>query len=148
MILVHGTGIFIDGKGVLIKGVSRAGKSDLALRLMGQGAELVGDDYVEVSRMGQDRVVMQAPETIAGKIEVRNIGILNVPFRHMARIDLVVELVLDIASLERLPQQKVTRLDGAEIPCLDFYAFEASAPEKLRSALKILSQSVETLSRE
>ena len=34
MILVHGTGVFIDGKGVLIKGMSRAGKSDLALRLM------------------------------------------------------------------------------------------------------------------
>ena len=148
MILIHGTGIFIDGKGVLIKGVSRAGKSDLALRLMGHGAELVGDDYVEVSRMGQNRVVMQAPEAIAGKIEVRNIGLLNVPFRHMARIDMVVELVLDVASLERLPQQKVTLLDGAEIPCLDFYAFEASAPEKLRSALKILSQSLETSSQE
>ncbi|VAX05033.1 hypothetical protein MNBD_ALPHA03-1123 [hydrothermal vent metagenome] len=140
MILVHGTGIFIDGKGVLIKGASGSGKSDLALRLMGFGAELIGDDYVEVSRMGQDQVVMQAPETIAGKIEVRNVGLLNVPFRHMARIDLVVELVLDVASLERLPPQKVTLLDGAEIPCLDFYAFEASAPEKLRSALKILSQ--------
>ncbi len=147
MILVHGTGIFIDGKGVLIKGASGSGKSDLALRLMGHGGELIGDDYVEVSRMGQDQVVMQAPETIAGKIEVRNVGILNVPFRHMARIDLVVELVLDVASLERLPPQKVTRLDGAEIPCLDFYAFEASAPEKLRSALKILSQAFETSSQ-
>jgi len=140
MILIHGTGVFIDGKGILIKGPSGTGKSDLALRLMALGAELIGDDYVEVSRITQNRAIMQAPETIAGKIEVRNVGILNVPFRHMARIDMVVELILDITSLERLPQQKTILLDGAKIPCLDFYAFEASAPEKLRAALKIIFQ--------
>ncbi len=142
MTLVHATGIFFDGKGILLKGPSGSGKSDLALRLMTLGAELVADDYVEVTRNKNDRLMMATPENIAGMIEVRNVGILAVPFQPMAEIDLVLCLVAqdEIHRLERLPEAKTITLEGGNIQCLDFYAHEISAPEKLRAALRILSQ--------
>ena len=105
MTLTHATGILFEGKGVLIMGPSGSGKSDLALRLMAQGAELIGDDYVEVSRQKDGRLIMTVPATIAGKMEVRNVGILEVAFRPTAEIDLALCLVTDDEAyqLERLP---------------------------------------------
>jgi len=138
MTLIHATGVFLDGKGIVITGPSGAGKSDLALRLMALGAELIGDDYVEVAQDRPGRLVMQTPKNIAGKIEVRHVGILEVAFRPAAEIDILLTLTVNTTSLERLPLQKTQILEGVPIPCLDFYAFEASAPEKLKAALKIL----------
>lgn len=141
MTLTHATGIFFEGKGVLIKGPSGSGKSDLALRLMTLGAELIGDDYLEVSRNKEGRLIMAVPATIAGKMEVRAVGILEVSFRPMAEIDLVLCLVAEgeAHQLERLPEQKFITLEGGDIPYLDFYGLGVSAPEKLQAALKILS---------
>lgn len=142
MTLIHGTGIFLEGRGLLLKGPSGSGKSDLALRMMAVGAELVGDDYVSVSRTENGRLLMAAPDNIAGRIEVRNVGIMAAPHRPEAELDLALDLVAagEIRRLERLPTWKTVTLEGVDIPCLDFYPFEASAPEKLRAALKILSQ--------
>lgn len=142
MTLIHATGIFFEGKGVLLTGPSGSGKSDLALRMMALGAELIGDDYVEVSRDENGLLVMAVPTNIAGMIEVRNVGVLEVSFRPMAEVDLVLCLVAgqEINRLERLPEQKSITLEGREIPCLDFYALEVSAPEKLRAAIKFLSR--------
>ena len=49
MEIVHATAIAIDGKGVLLRGPSGSGKSDLALRLLEAGGVLVGDDRVALS---------------------------------------------------------------------------------------------------
>ncbi|MBT7294587.1 MAG: serine/threonine protein kinase, partial [Rhodospirillaceae bacterium] len=46
MHLNHATCIALAGKGVLLRGFSGAGKSDLALRLIDGGAKLVADDQV------------------------------------------------------------------------------------------------------
>lgn len=140
MSLIHATGIFFDGKGVLLKGPSGSGKSDLALRLMSLGAELIGDDYVDVSHNEQGRLIMTAPANIAGMIEVRNVGLVTVPYREVAEIDLLLCLVDKVQRLERLPTPKNISLEDGDIPGLDFYAFEISAPEKLRAALKLLAQ--------
>lgn len=142
MTLMHATGIFLDGRGVLIQGPSGAGKSDLALRMMALGAELIGDDYVEVTCDKRGRVIMECAPNIAGKIEVRNVGILEVSFRPSAEIDLILCLVAahEVRRLERLPEQKYMTVEGVDIPCLDFYGLAVSAPGKLRAALKILSR--------
>lgn len=135
----HGTGILLDGKGVLITGPSGSGKSDLALRLMAQGAALIGDDYVKIAKDARGRIVMSAPDRIAGRIEVRNVGILEVPYQATAPVDLVLRLV-DAAAwarLARLPDKSFITLEGVRLPCLDFYPFEVSGPEKLRAALKL-----------
>ena len=85
---------------------------------------------------------MKKPPNISGLIEVRNVGILTVPFRPMADIDVVLDLVSrhQVAKLKRLPDQKTTPLEGVAVPCLDFDALAVVAPEKLRAALKILFQ--------
>jgi len=137
--LLHGTGIFFEGRGVVFTGPSGSGKSDLALRMMARGAELVGDDYLEISIDKNGRVVMSPVANIAGRIEVRNVGIMPVPHRAVAPVDLILDLK-DRAQLDRLPDPKFSALEGGDIPCLDFHAFDLSAPEKIRAALNILSQ--------
>ena len=75
-ILLHATAVAIDGRAVLLRGPSGSGKSDLALRLIDAGARLVADDQSELSRRG-DVLMVRAPATIAGLIEVRGLGILR-----------------------------------------------------------------------
>lgn len=139
MTLIHGTGIFFEGRGVLLTGPSGSGKSDLALRMMARGAELVGDDYLELSIDKNGRLVMSPAANIAGRIEVRNVGIMSVPHRAVAPVDLILDLK-DRARLDRLPEPKFSELEGVNIPCLGFPTFDLSAPEKLRAALNILCQ--------
>ena len=78
MIRVHGTSVALGGDGILLQGPSGSGKSDLALRLVDAGALLVADDQTELALVG-DGVLMRAPGVIAGRIEVRGLGILRVP---------------------------------------------------------------------
>jgi len=137
MVRVHGSSVAIDGQGVLLRGPSGSGKSDLALRLIDQGAALVADDQTELSRNG-DRLDMTPPATIAGLIEVRGVGI--VPMSHLpsAALRLVVDLAPQI-EIERMPEPRFCEFEGISIPVLSLDPFAASAPAKLRLALKAAS---------
>ena len=73
---LHVSAVAIDGRAVLIGGRSGTGKSDLALRLIDRGAVLISDDYTFVHRV-QGQALASAPATIAGKIEVRGVGIVE-----------------------------------------------------------------------
>src|SRR5205823_6262581 len=77
LLRVHATAIAIDGYGVLLRGQSGAGKSDLALRLIDAGASLVTDDQSVLSRRG-DAIIVRAPGRISGLMEVRGIGIMRI----------------------------------------------------------------------
>ncbi|HEX8307349.1 MAG TPA: HPr kinase/phosphatase C-terminal domain-containing protein [Allosphingosinicella sp.] len=128
---VHASCVSIAGRGVLLGGRSGAGKSDLALRLIDRGAELVSDDYTELRRVG-DTVLAQAPETIAGKIEVRGVGLVELA--ESAGVPIC--LCVDLDSIpERLPEPAAVRLAGIEIPAVALAALEPSAPLKLEYAL-------------
>ena len=65
-----------DGRAVMIVGPSGSGKSDLALRLLDRGFRLVSDDQTIVRRDG-GRLLASAPPSIAGKLEIRGIGIVD-----------------------------------------------------------------------
>ncbi|RZJ18484.1 MAG: serine kinase [Brevundimonas sp.] len=119
-------------RGVMIRGVSGAGKSDLALRLMGRGWRLVADDYVHVWTSG-DRVWATAPQTIAGRIEARGVGILTVPTRPLTRILLVVDAIS--GAPERLPEAQTTNLAGVAIPRLELRLLDASAGDLVAAAI-------------
>lgn len=129
---VHATCIAIEGRGVLIRGRSGSGKSDLALRLIDRGAALVSDDYTILSKAG-GRVVARAPETIAGKLEVRGVGIVEMD----PATDVPVCLVADLDRVpDRLPEAAAeATILGTIIPALGLAALEASAPLKLERAL-------------
>jgi serine kinase of HPr protein (carbohydrate metabolism regulator) len=131
--LVHGTCVALGEVGVLLRGRSGAGKSDLALRLIDGGARLVADDQVELATDG-DRLIASAPPTLAGLIEARGVGIVRLPRRRRARVGLVVDLVAG-RPVPRLPRPATCRLLGVALPRLALAGLEPSAPAKVRLAL-------------
>jgi HPr kinase/phosphorylase len=137
MTRAHGTCIAIDGKGVLLRGRPGSGKSDLALRLIDAGARLVADDQTELTRRG-DEIMARAPASIAGRIEIRGVGILACPSIATAMLHLVVDLV-PAGAVERLPEAQTCTYEGRAIPLLALAPFEASTPAKIRLALQALA---------
>lgn len=99
----------------MIVGPSGAGKSALALQLIALGATLVADDRTQVSRQG-DVVIADVPESIAGMIEARGVGILGMPHAGPTQVSLVVDLSRQ--EQERLPAVRTYQILGCEIPCL------------------------------
>jgi serine kinase of HPr protein (carbohydrate metabolism regulator) len=129
----------VDGlwRGALIEGASGAGKSDLALRALDLGFALVADDRTAAWREGA-ALFGAAPPPLQGLIEVRGQGVLPVPRRPFARIELVVRCVGAEVEVERMPDPQTTTVCGAALPVLLLHAFEASAPFKLAVALRHL----------
>ena len=118
-------------RAALLRGPSSAGKSDLALRLIGQGWRLVGDDYIEAWRSG-GRLYVSASEPIAGLVEVRHLGVLGQPPLPCARAVLMIDCVRDA---ERLPEPAREVIEGVDLPRLELVALEPSAPAKVELAL-------------
>lgn len=151
--LVHGTAIALAGRAALIRGVSGAGKSDLALRclaippspLVPHQAELVADDQVQVEAAG-DKLIVRSPPAIRGLLEVRGLGIVRLAAAPSAELVLVVDLVPP-EEVERLPDPW-PRIDllGQSLPRLALWPFEASAPLKVLLALHRLNLITETTS--
>lgn len=133
---VHATCVAVEGVGVLLQGPSGSGKSDLALRLMESGARLVADDRAALS-IAAGRLMARAPAGIAGRMEVRGLGIVDVATQESAPIGLVVELAATEA-IERLPQPRAVAFLGIEVPAIRLAAREASAPAKVRLAVRTL----------
>lgn len=130
---VHAGCIAIGGRGVLIVGGSGGGKSDLALRLIDRGARLVSDDYT-LLRADAGRLFGSAPVTIAGRIEVRGIGLIEVAAIPEAALCLLVDLG---STPERLPEPRSASFLGLDLPAVALAALEASAPIKLEYALDL-----------
>ncbi len=123
---------------MLLCGPSGVGKSDLALRLIDRGATLISDDYTRLVEV-EGRLFARAPDRIAGMMEVRGIGLIEVPHADNIAVSLAVELC---GSVERMPAEAMTQsIAGVQIPCLKLAAFEASAPIKVELALKALGLS-------
>ena len=129
---IHASTVASDGRAVLITGPSGSGKSDLALRLLDRGFTLVSDDQTIVKRQG-DRLVSTAPQTIAGKLEIRGIGIVDMENLSDVPVALIVELTSDI---QRLPDDARERpILGVKLPLISIDAMTASAPSKVALAL-------------
>jgi HPr kinase/phosphorylase len=136
-LLVHATAVAIDGRAVLLRGPPGCGKSDLALRLIDGGAPLIADDQARLFRR-EGHILVRAPATIAGLIEVRGVGILRLDPLDEVRLALVVDLV-PAGQIERLPEPRFETILGLAIPLLALAPFEASAAAKLRFALQALA---------
>jgi len=119
---------------VLIEGRSGSGKSDLALRLIDRGGVLISDDYTLVKR-DKTRLIATTAPNIAGKIEVRGVGLVDMP----SESDIPVGLVVTLGdAVERLPDPgEVRRIAGIDVPVIAIIAFEASAPIKVELALRM-----------
>jgi serine kinase of HPr protein (carbohydrate metabolism regulator) len=122
---------------VLLRGPSGSGKSDLALRLIDGGARLVADDQTELADEGGE-IMARAPDAIAGRIEIRGLGIVSCPSIACAPLRLVADLVVP-AAVERMPEERTCCYLGRALPLIAVAPFEASAPAKLRFALRALA---------
>ncbi|HET6183422.1 MAG TPA: hypothetical protein VFA03_07485 [Acetobacteraceae bacterium] len=121
---LHGSCVARQGAGVVLLGPPGAGKSDLALRLLARGFDLVADDQVLV-RDGRAR----APAPLAGLLEVRGLGIVRLPMARHARIVLAVML----GAADRLPEP--ARHPQLGVPLVHILAGSPSAPERVALAL-------------
>jgi len=129
---LHASTVASDGRAVLIGGPSGAGKSDLALRLLDRGFTLVSDDRTLVRRDG-DRLIASSPPNIAGKLEIRGIGIVDIETVNNLPVALFVELTSEI---QRLPDENRERpVLGVRIPLISIDAMASSAPSKVALAL-------------
>jgi serine kinase of HPr protein (carbohydrate metabolism regulator) len=134
---LHATAVarWVPGTGwraVLISGTSGAGKSDLALRLIGRGWRLVADDYVHVFASGEG-LYASAPNTIRGRIEARGVGVIEAGVSGVVRLALAVDLT--VTAPERLPEPESRTLAGRALPLLRLAGFEASAVEKVAAGI-------------
>jgi hypothetical protein len=135
---IHASCVAIGNKGVLLLGKSGAGKSDLALRLIDGGAKLVADDRTLLfARNGA--LHAQAPAAIRGLLEIRGVGIVELPVRRQVRLALAVMLGREA---ERLPRPQFWAGPASlrmNLPQIALNARYASAPAKVRAALSAFS---------
>lgn len=139
--LFYGTCVSLGPNAAILKGKPGSGKSDLALRFIFTTPReldpaLVSDDQIRVeAKAGQ--LIASPPDTIAGQIEVRGIGIITLPHRHSAQVRCVVQLVRgeEVPRLPPSPLEQQT-ICGVDVPILLLSPFETSAALKLRLALQ------------
>lgn len=132
---LHATCVAHDGSGVLLRGPSGSGKSDLALRLINAGWNLVADDRVNL-RLLDGCIVATAPSELKGLIEVRGIGVLRVNAVKEVPLKVVCELVTP-AEVERLPDSTSTKILDYSLDSIFIAPFQISAVIKVQLALKV-----------
>lgn len=129
--------------GILILGKSGIGKSELALRLIAQGAVLVADDRVELF-VRRGKLFARAPKTLAGLIEVRGVGIIELPHKKDARVALVVNLAS--AKIARLPERVTYELPmkvpPSNRPPLIALPLDAATPAKIVAAVSAFAKNL------
>ena len=108
--LLHGVFLSINGKGVIIKGDSGIGKSEIALDLIQRGHILIADDCVELYRIGNS-IVGRSPAVLANLLEIRGIGVIDVVKMFGVSSILDKDIVDLVVQLERwIPSKEYTRI--------------------------------------
>ena len=140
---IHASCVAIDGKGVLLLGVSGAGKSDLALRLIDSGARLVADDRT-ILFVKNDALHAKAPPSIKGLLEIRGVGIVKLPVRASVKLALAVTLGREGARLPTLHFYRPPSVlkTTTKLPQITLDAHFASTPAKIRAALAAFSRAL------
>ena len=136
---IHSTSVVIDDNGVLILGDSGSGKSDLALRLIDSGATLISDD-ISICRKNLNNIYLYCPPEIKGLLEVREIGIITVPFVERIKLRLVVNLKSN--NNERFPKDSSFRILGIKIPIINIEGKNSSAVAKIKVKLNEIRETI------
>ncbi|MES2301541.1 MAG: serine kinase [Pseudomonadota bacterium] len=108
----------VAGRGVLIEGAPGTGKSSLALALIDRGAMLVGDDGVLLSAHDGRLIAAPHPE-ISGKLEVRNVGLVDMPVAAAIPVALVLRLDADAPRFIDAPE--TVHLAGIALPLVHLF---------------------------
>jgi len=113
------------GDAILLLGPAGSGKSDFLLRLLRLGFTLVADDQVLI-----EDGLARAPESLAGLLEVRGLGLFRLPYLAAATLRLVITLGHEP---ERLPSPR--RHATLDLPEITLDPALVSAPERAALAL-------------
>lgn len=128
---MHASFVLWRNKGILFRGKSGSGKSELALKFIeNKNAVLVADDVVEL-KVRQNKLWGSSPQNIRGLLEIRNVGISRYEYAEEATVSLLVNLLPAKENLERLPKNKTENILGVEIPAIDLYAEDTTILEKI-----------------
>lgn len=119
---LHGSLADVYGVGLLFIGQSGIGKSECVLDLVERGHRLVADDIVQVARRGRDILIGSGHELAAHHMEIRGIGLVDIPaifgvrsVRQQKRIEVVVQL----EAWEKAKDADRTGLQQLETTILD-----------------------------
>ena len=129
---IHSTSVVIEDLGLLIRGKSGSGKSDLALRLIDSGATLISDDLTICKKIG-DYLYLYPHSKTKGLLEVREIGIMTVPYVENIKLTLVVEL--EEEEFERIPEMMSCSILGMKFPKIKIFGKSPSAVAKIKIKL-------------
>ncbi|WP_284124719.1 HPr kinase/phosphorylase [Parerythrobacter aestuarii] len=126
--------VAIHGNAVMIEGPPGSGKTSLALALIDRGAMLVGDDGVSLELRSDGKLWASPPPRIAGKIEIRNVGIAE-----LEPVEAPVALILSLdTSAPRFVEHALQcEIQGAAIPWLKFAPHGSVAALRAEYALQM-----------
>ena len=128
----HSTSLVVEDSGLLIIGESGIGKSDLALRMIDSGAMLIADD-VTICKKINNFIYLFSPEETKGLLEVREIGIITVPFIENIKLSLVIQLINE--ENIRYPENENCLILGIKVPKIKIYGKNSSAVAKIKVKL-------------
>ena len=147
--LRHGTFVKVGELGVLILGPPGSGKSSLALTLIDGGGRGIGKNDLTATLIADDHVCLwcdstsaqvfgRPPKTIAGLLEIRGLGIVQVDYLHRYPVGLVVQ-IRPQDKIERLPDFSKACIDvmGQTIPVIEVSIHNANAAAIIRAGVNV-----------
>ena len=134
---LHATSVAIEDNGVAIFGDPGSGKSDLALRLIDSGATLISDDITVFSKL-EKNINLFGIENTKGLLEVREVGIITVPYVEGIKLKLVVKLTDKV--IKRIPKKNQINLLGLKFPKLEINGKNSSSVAKVKVKLNEINE--------
>jgi HPr kinase/phosphorylase len=111
---LHGSLADVFGVGLFFTGKSGIGKSECVLDLVERGHRLVADDVVIVKRRGNDVLIARGHELQRHYMEVRGIGLIDVPAIFGIRSVRQQKLIEVVVQLEVWNQEMVVERTGLD----------------------------------
>ncbi len=133
----HSTSVVLDDSGIMIIGEPGIGKSDLALRLIDSGATLIADDITICRKIGEFIFLFSREET-RGLLEVRDLGIINVPYVENIKLVMIVNLLK--INKQRIPTNNLKTIMGKKFPRLSIVGSHASSIVKVKFKLNEINE--------
>jgi hypothetical protein len=139
---VHASAVLVGPRAVLIRGGSGSGKSRLALALLQAArdgrlpfARLVADDRTRLQAANGRLLARPVPE-LAELIEVRGVGIRQMPYEPVAAVFMVVDIMDDPPRMPDAGDLTVT-IDGISLPRLAVASVVDSLPLVLAEIVRL-----------
>lgn len=125
--------VAVHGRAVLISGAPGSGKSSLVLAMIDRGGTLVGDDGVRLEAR-DGRAWACPPPNIAGKLEIRNVGLADLP---TVEAPLALAIRLDPAAPRHVEVASAAQYGGCEVPEIALYPNTPALAMRVEWALRL-----------